>query len=159
MSNLDDLVHGYAFDDRMLAAVSADFDDADWRARPAEGANHAHWLLGHLAASRRDAARLLGGELDTAPWERHFGRGAGPGGPADDVPVELLRQAYVDAGRTLRDLVVGLSDEQLETKIGRPFPDGRDTWRGALYFLYMHEVYHIGQIGLIRRLRGKPGIA
>lgn len=157
MSNLDDLVHGYAFDDRMLAAVAAGLERDDWLHRP-NGANHAQWLLGHLAASRRDACRLLGGELDAAPWEAHFSRGGQPG-PGDDVPVDVLREAFVDAGRTLRDLIVGLSDEQLATKIARPFPDGRDTWRGALHFLYMHEVYHVGQIGLLRRLRGKPGIA
>ena len=38
-------------------------------------------------------------------------------------------------------------------------PDGSATVAGALGFLAWHESYHLGQLGLLRRLAGKPGRA
>jgi uncharacterized damage-inducible protein DinB len=33
-------------------------------------------------------------------------------------------------------------------------PDGSDTVAGVLHFLYFHETYHLGQLGLLRRMNG-----
>jgi uncharacterized damage-inducible protein DinB len=49
--------------------------------------------------------------------------------------------------------------EQLAKPLGRTLPDGSDTIAGALRFLAWHEAYHLGQLGLFRRLAGKPGRA
>ena len=41
----------------------------------------------------------------------------------------------------------------------RKFPDGSATIAGGTHFLYLHETYHLGQLGLIRRQSGKSGSA
>jgi uncharacterized damage-inducible protein DinB len=52
-----------------------------------------------------------------------------------------------------------LTPEQLVKPLGRTLPDGSDTTEGALRFLAWHEAYHFGQLGMLRRLAGKPGLA
>jgi hypothetical protein len=40
----------------------------------------------------------------------------------------------------------------------REFPWGTKDLSGGMHFLHFHESYHLGQIGLIRRMAGRPGL-
>ena len=159
MSASASLIRGLAFNDQMLDSATEGFALDDWLHRPEGGGNHAQWLLGHLAATRRYAARLAGAAVEEVPWEQLFGQGAQPGGPADDVAPEMLREAYRTVGRELRERLEDLGPQAGDKPLAKPFPDGSDTVDGALHFLYMHEVYHLGQLGLLRRMAGKAGTA
>ena len=52
-----------------------------------------------------------------------------------------------------------MEEEQLSRPLEKPMPDGANTVAGLVRFMCFHESYHIGQLGLLRRLLGKPGLA
>jgi hypothetical protein len=150
------LARRFAFNDGFLDKLTADFTEHDWLARHGE-ANHAQWLLGHLAATRRWALRELGRVTDELAWEKHFGMGARPTAESDDIAPALLREAFLKKGAQLASHIATLTEAQAAAPF-RPFPDGSNTLGAAMHFLHFHESYHLGQLGLIRRLSGKPGL-
>jgi hypothetical protein len=156
MSSLKPLADRFLFNDRFLDQLTQGFDERDWHRR-AGPSNHAQWLLGHLAATRRWALRLLGLAMEEEAWEAHFGQGTPPGPQGDDIAPELLREAFRKAGERLRVHLSEATPEQIDAPF-REFPDGSRTMGGGVHFLHFHESYHLGQIGLLRRVAGKPGL-
>ena len=81
--------------------------------------------------------------------------GVPEGSPA---PPELFTH-FINAGKVLAAALQDLSEEDCERELKRPFPDGSRTVAGAARFLQNHELYHFGQLGLIRSLCGLPPFA
>jgi uncharacterized damage-inducible protein DinB len=150
------LADRYRFNDRFLDQLTADFEDDDWLHR-AGASNHAQWLLGHLASTRRWALRELGKALEEQAWESHFGQGSRSTPQSDDIAPALLREAFVKNGEELREHMASLSAVQAVAPF-REFPDGGRTVEDGMAFLHFHESYHLGQVGLLRRALGKPGL-
>lgn len=157
MSSLQPLADRFLFNDRFLDQLTQGFTEADWHHRVGQ-ANHAQWLLGHLAATRLWALRLLGLASEKEAWETHFGQGTPPSPQGDDIAPELLREAFGKAGERLRAHLASATPAQAEATMAE-FPDGSRTMNGGVHFLHFHESYHLGQIGLLRRVTGKPGIS
>jgi hypothetical protein len=153
---LQPLAERFAFNDKFLDMTVEGFDDADWLRRAGPG-NHAQWLLGHLASTRRWALREFGQAAEEQPWEQHFGMGKQPSLQSDDISPALLREAFGKNGEALRRYLASLTDVQAAAPF-KPFPDGSRTVGGVAHFLHFHETYHLGQIGLLRRLAGKKGV-
>lgn len=148
----------FAICDRFLDGLVGDFTDADWRVTDPTG-HDPRWIVGHLAATRRRLLAMVGREPAPEPWEAYFGRGTTPAGvPAGQDP-RVLVQALHDAHRILAGGWDAVGPELLERPLGRTLPDGSETVGGALGFLAWHESYHLGQLGLLRRLAGRPGRA
>jgi DinB superfamily len=156
MNPLVPLSRRLTFNESFLDKLTADFHDGEWLVRQGEG-NHAQWLLGHLAATRRWALRELGQLSEQEPWEQHFGMGSHPTPLGDDIAPALLRESFMKTGHALVKHLATL-DEAAANAPFRKFPDGSDTLAGGMHFLHFHESYHLGQLGLIRRLLGKPGL-
>jgi len=148
----------FALGDRFLTGLVGDFSAADWGVSDPVGHNP-RWLVGHLALMRYRAAALVGLALTAPAWEAAFERGSA----CNEVPAELdprdLVQAFHAAQAALAGHWDAVTAEQLAKPLGRTLPDGSDTVAGALRFLAWHEAYHLGQLGLFRRLAGKPGRA
>jgi hypothetical protein len=164
---LEPLARLFAFNNGFLDALTRDFTPDDWRFHHVEGGNPAWWILGHLVASRRTLLRGAGVEVEKAEWEAAFARGSRPGepgdGPSGDGPSggqspEALREDFHAGGRLLEERLTKVTPEEISRPFGRKFSDGSDTLGGAAHFLFLHECYHLGQLGLIRRMVGKPGI-
>lgn len=154
-----DLAHRFAFDERMLDVATEGFSDADWRARPApDVGNSAHWILAHLAATRRQLLRRLGAPVPAAPWEADVARGA-PAGPVTGAEPAALVADLRATGVELRGRIEAWTPADAAADFGRAMPDGSTSLVDAARFLQFHEAYHVGQIGLIRRLRGHAGFA
>jgi hypothetical protein len=157
MGPLSALAKRLAFHDTFLAQLTEGFEPSDWLHRIGE-ANHAQWLVGHLASTRRWALRLLEVSADEEAWEKHFRPNCPPTPQGDDIAPEMLLEAFVKNGEVLREHIAAMSTEATEAEF-RSFPDGSHTVGGGMHFLHFHESYHIGQIGLLRRAVGKPGLA
>jgi hypothetical protein len=156
MGPLSALADRFAFNDRFLDQLTDGFSEADWHA-PAGEANHAQWLMGHLASTRRWALRLLGADAPAEAWEQHFGLGAHPSAQSDDISPALLRESFRRAGAELRSRLVAITPEQAAADF-REFPWGTKDLSGGVHFLHFHECYHLGQLGLLRRMAGRPGL-
>ena len=160
MKPLEAVAKLFHFNHQFLDSVTTDFSDADWLAPPGtKGGNHAHWILGHLAVSRRALLRGVGKPVPPEPWEKAFGRGSQPVAGKDGPSPAALRQDFLASGALLHDHLASLSPEEAAAPYGRKLPDGSESVSGAAHFLFLHECYHIGQLGLLRRILGKPGVA
>ena len=134
------------------------FSEEDWLRPPAEGLSNALWLLGHLAWARLTLLRRLGEDLPEESWENHFSIGSrGQGSP--EISADEFMDKLTLLGRLLVDRIELMGEEDLDRLLEKPMPDGADTVAGLVRFMCFHESYHLGQLGLLRRLNGKPGLA
>lgn len=155
-SPLSTVARQYRFNEGLLGAATDGFDEAVWSRRPDGGGNSAHWIVGHLAVSRRHVLRMAGAEIESDPWEKEFGKGATPGARVE-TPVEVLVAAFRSAGDAITEHVGALSDEAAAAPSPHQFPDGSKTVGDAIRFMHFHESYHLGQVAMLRRLAGLPG--
>jgi hypothetical protein len=115
----------------MTAANLKDVTPERARVRPAPDANDAHWVLAHIVFWRGRILEMLGEE-----------------GTGTEVE---CRQ------RTFPELVYGL--EALQSRVLAALDgDVADEVRADIGFLTLHEAYHVGQLGLLRRSMGLPGV-
>ncbi len=122
--------------------------------RSANGVASAAWILGHLVTARRRLVRLVGGDLQADPiWEQYYARG-GPGAKAH-LGWPELEEAFRSADQALKAAFQQLDDWDRPTT--NPALGMEQPLEQVLAFLYMHECYHLGQIGIIRKLHGLPG--
>jgi uncharacterized damage-inducible protein DinB len=128
-------------------------DDAVTPMQPA--GNCANWLVGHLLWTRDMVHGLLG--LPGA-WPSELGpndlyrRGATEFLPDRAVSLTRLREAMSRSQEILMPAISKVSASKLEERV-----TDTSTVGERLAFLGFHEGYHVGQIGLVRRLLGKPG--
>jgi hypothetical protein len=117
--------------------------------------NCANWLVGHLLWTRDMVHKLLG---LPAAWPSELGpndlyrRGATDFLPGKAVSLTKLREAMSRSQEVLMPAISQISASKLEERA-----TDTSTVGDRLVFLGFHEGYHVGQIGLVRRLLGKPG--
>jgi hypothetical protein len=158
ISQLDSVARIYAVGDSALTGLVGDFSPADWQVTDPVG-HSAVWVMGHLAVYRCRLVAMTGPAPAEQPWEAAFVRGTSPADVPKDLDPGVLVQAFHAAHKTMAARWDALSAADLAKPFGRTLPDGSDTVGGALGFMTWHEAYHLGQLGLLRRLAGKPGRA
>jgi uncharacterized damage-inducible protein DinB len=122
--------------------------------RPANGVASAAWIVGHLVMSRRRILKMLGANLPEDPaWGEHYARG-GPGASAH-LDWAGLVAAFQATDLALKEAFQALADWDRPTL--NPAVGAEQPLEQVLAFLFMHECYHLGQIGVIRKLHGLPG--
>lgn len=134
----------------MLNRTLADFTDADMLVRPAERANYAEWMLGHLCRSESFMTGAAGGapiELPAGFAEKY----AQSKKHAADVLEPMGKDALLALfdkvrGRTI-EYVKSISDADLTREIPSPFAKGANTTVAfMLHMPALHAATHIGQI-------------
>ena len=142
-----------------------DIDQAEWFVQPGGTTTHLAWQIGHLAMAeyglclfRQRGRQPVDTELMTSKFRKTYSRGTSPDPePARNPdPVEILNVLQRVHAQVLEELP-GFSDEQLDEPIDQPYAVSA-TRLGALYFCAHHEMLHAGQIGMLRRLLGKPPV-
>jgi uncharacterized damage-inducible protein DinB len=122
--------------------------------RPASGVASAAWIVGHLVLARHRILKVLGvAEIPADVWEQHYARG-GPGASAHLSWADLV-ETFRATDASLKAGFQGLEDWDRPTL--NPALGTEQPLEQVLAFLYMHECYHLGQIGVIRKLHGLPG--
>ena len=122
--------------------------------RSASGVASAAWIVGHLVTARRRILKLVDGSFQEDPvWEQHYARG-GPGASAH-LDWAGLVETFRATDQLLKEAFQQLTDWDRPTL--NPALGTEQPLEQVLAFLYMHECYHLGQIGIIRKLHGLPG--
>ncbi len=135
-----------------------DLDDARATRRIAPGTNSIAFLVAHLIDARHFLAKLVGAPLEPNPVAKVLDDVRGIDDIAALPPLAELRPAWRAIGDHLATVVAGLTSTQLAAPIAQRFPEADGTVRGALAFLLQHDSYHLGQVGLLRRHVGLPGM-
>ena len=137
-----------------------DVTDEDALSQPRPGGNCIQWVLAHIVATRDQIGRMIGSEpVLPETLRQRFSRPAAP--IVDRTDARLLADWIADFDRSQERLgaaIAALPDERLHATFdGSKLPGRPTTLAEALAFFHFHESYHIGQLGLLRRLAGKEG--
>lgn len=122
--------------------------------------NCANWVLGHMIAVYEEIVPLVGGaRVRPAGAFARYARGSAPiTGPGEGMPLDELRTAWGDACTAFDGALAALPEARLsETVADSPDGSGEGTIASLLSTISFHQAYHAGQIGLLRRLAGRPG--
>ncbi|HJV89436.1 MAG TPA: DinB family protein [Holophagaceae bacterium] len=130
------------------------FTEALIRQRPVEGAACPGWLLGHLVGSRRLVLKLLGRPQPEDPSLACYGRGS-TGAECGHSLAELVDRLKATTG--LLEEALG-AVEDWDRPALNPALQKEQPLEQVVAFLFMHDSYHLGQLGLSRKLLGLPGV-
>jgi hypothetical protein len=139
-----------------------DLSDQDLLVRPAPGANHIAWQLGHLITSER---KLVTGQLPGTPYPElpaGFAEQHGKETAGQDPPTGFgTKQQYLDLFTRTRqatlDAVARLSENDLDRPLGGDWAKYAPTLGALLLSIVAnHTLMHGGQFTVVRRKLGKP---
>ena len=123
---------------------------------------HIAWQVGHIAMSqygltlfRQRGRRLEDSELMSGKFRKLFLKGSTPKTDRDAYPTPEEILAVLDVVHKQMLAEIPSFDETLDEESGPPH-SAFATKYGALLFAPEHEMLHAGQIGMLRRLMGKP---
>lgn len=147
----------------MLKGFLADLQPDEWFWQPHEGVTNIAWQVGHITATQYALClvRVRGEQvtdqlLISDEIRTRYGRGSTPSHDpaANTSPQELVRVLDAVAEHTYSELAL-MSDAFLDVELKNPHPRF-STPLGAVEFCPSHELLHIGQVILLRRLMGRP---
>ncbi|MFC1572188.1 DinB family protein [Candidatus Eisenbacteria bacterium] len=149
----DALARLFGINAQVIEANTEGMTDEESLLQPVPGGNCANWVLGHIVATRNSVMKLIG---EDPVWNEEqasvYRRGADP--LTDAARATSFKQMLNDMRASQQKLTKRLG-EMSGDELAAAAED--DTVAGQLAILHFHEAYHIGQLGLIRRLAGKPG--
>jgi len=140
-------------DDIVGRAVDGLTDEQLWT-RLTDRNNPMMWIVGHFVQTRVELLVLLGERIDTG-WGDRFARGASVGDRALYPPRETVMN---DVSRRLQVKLATLDDEQLRQPPAIAVP-GAETLADGIAGFALHDCYHVGQMGYIRKALGYPALA
>jgi uncharacterized damage-inducible protein DinB len=127
---------------------------AEHAARPPSPGAHSIWeILLHMTGWKREVARRGRGHAAAEPAS-----GDWPAiGEVSESRWRAAREDHLGAQRELLELVQTLSDAQLDAKVNgdtAAFIGAGISVRATLYGILQHDVYHSGQIAILKKLAG-----
>ena len=134
---------GRAWHGPSVLELLADVDAAKAAARPIAGAHSIWELVLHIAAWDQAAARRLRGDRaqlsDAEDW------------PAvSDTSAEAWAQTLETLKRNHRELHDAIGRVE-ETRLDEPIMEGMTSVYGTLHGVIQHDLYHAGQIALLKK--------
>jgi hypothetical protein len=125
--------------------------------RPGELSNPLLWLAGHVTHFRTRLLTLVGVPRDF-PWGSLFDTGAKVG-PASLYPKpDDITAVWEELSELLVQRLSTLTEADLATPPAARVPSTDATLRGAIGYFSLHEAYHVGQMGYVRKWLGKTPI-
>jgi hypothetical protein len=139
-----------------------DLSDADLLVRPAAGANHIAWQLGHLITSEHELMDVLSpGSMPALPEgfkERHSKQTAS----LDDPAAFLSKAEYLAIYEQQRAGTLAIVEKVQESDLDRPSPEFCQNYaptHGDILALEgEHWMMHAGQWVIVRRKLGMPAV-
>jgi uncharacterized damage-inducible protein DinB len=151
--SVDALKKLYGINHRALGLNVEGLDHKDSLLQPPGGGNCLNWVAGHIVANRTFVLQMLGEEPVWSEEQMEaYKRGSKP---IQDGSRAVKFDSILTDFRTSQDRIQSglgrLQDADLNRK------QGEQTLGDSLHFFQFHEAYHIGQMGLLRRMAGKEG--
>jgi DinB superfamily/Activator of Hsp90 ATPase homolog 1-like protein len=136
----------------MSRAIDGLTDEQAWT-RPTAQNNAMLWIIAHAISVRTSGLKLLGRSVDTG-WGNLFGRGTTPR-DTDIYPsrAEILR-VHGTVAETLDAALASLTAADLARPAAGIKLPAAETLSDQIAFLALHDSYHVGQLGYIRKELG-----
>lgn len=127
--------------------------------RKNEHINNIKWIAGHLLNTRLGTMSKIAGLPSDGFYPEQFGKGKAFDPNATYAPLEEIRAKWHASAGAIREGISNIPEVVLASKAPFAVPIADDTMRGAVSFLVSHEAYHIGQLGLLRKMIGKDAMS
>ncbi len=134
---------------KLLNQNLQDLTPADAERPAGPGGNNVHWIVGHIAYWRSAMSGMLGGN---AVWQNGNGEEF-KGLMLGDAPSTL----HLSYAEVIAAAEAGLANLVARIREIEDNPEHAATL-GNISQLSVHETYHVGQLGILRRMVGKPGV-
>ena len=144
---------------RLLLNATAGISDSESHIRNTEHINNVKWIAGHLLNTRLDLMSKVAGLQPDTTYTAQFGRGNSLDPNATYPPLEEITSKWKETSSAIADGISKMPEEVLASKTPAQTPIPDDTVRGLVSFLLSHEAYHIGQLGLLRKMIGKEAMS
>lgn len=137
--------YGDAWHGPALLELLEDVDAGTAAAKPLRGVHSIWELVLHIAAWDGAGLKRLGGKKAQLKGEQNF--------PRVPAPTEAAWRAAVAEAKHTHDVLVktvaGLTDERLHDRV----PGKRYDFYHLLHGIAQHELYHAGQIAILKKVR------
>jgi hypothetical protein len=146
---------------RQVVRLNADgLSQQDSLAHPDPAGNCANWVVGHLLCIYNRALGLLGQErvMDEAALAR-YDRGSPPlENPDEALDLGEMMATWDETCRRVDAGLANLTSDALDQAAAfSPSGNPNETVRSLVSTILFHQSYHAGQLGVLRRVAGKPG--
>ena len=135
-----------------IKAVSG-LDGEQAMRRPGPVSNPLLWMAGHVTHFRTRLLTLVGVPTDF-PWGGLFDTGAKVGPPELYPKAEEIVAVWEEMSELLVERLDALTEEDLAAPPIARVPTTDATLRGAIGYFSLHEAYHVGQMGYVRKWLG-----
>jgi DinB family protein len=127
---------------------------------PEPEGNCLNWVVGHLVCIYNNVMPLIGQRaLPEADRLKRYDRGSAPVRNASEA-MELsdLLSIWDEASNRVDAGLANLTQQALDARAPfSPTNDPKETVRSLISTVLFHQAYHSGQLGVLRRIAGKPG--
>ncbi len=123
-------------------------------AQPGTCANHALWIVGHLASTDDYFVHEFSGAKMALPeaWHKLFGMNSKPVADASQYPsYEEVSKAFEERRAALIKWFESLTADQLRKPTKEGWTKYAPTLGDVAHFVAWHEGYHCGQLSVVRR--------
>lgn len=148
------LIEQFKLHSRLFKNVLSGIQEKDAEKRLTDTINHIHFIAGHMLVSRL----MLTGNESVKPDERFVSFTKtiddGVAYPALEEIMNLWEKASVVIVKELEKM----TSKDLTKEAPMKFPVEDTTMLGFLSFIIHHEAYHLGQLGLLRKIAGKEAM-
>ncbi len=129
------------------------FGEKEARTQINNGVNPVLWIAGHNVYSRYIVNRLAGVNAEY-PSEELFKMGAIYNPDAKYPSIETIKEEWSKISESMMETLDNMDETSLLKDCPHKFPVKENTTISGICFMLMHESYHIGQIGYIRKALG-----
>lgn len=158
--NSQDLISHYSICQSVLKRATDEITNGKGMVAPKEGGNCATWIVGHLVNTRNIHLEIMEKE-PLFPIEKYtrYNQGTDPLSDSDSgLPFDELLTAYDKIHEVWIAALNEMTDDKLSAKAPSASGKSTDKTIGSLLSeLSFHEAYHIGQLGLLRKVYGLAG--
>ena len=141
----------------LFIKAMGDVDKDEAMRRPGPVSNPLLWLGGHVIHFRTRLLTLLGVPREF-PWGDIFDTGSRVGEATIYPSPEDLVAAWEELSEILMDRLAVLTEQDLLKPPSARVPTIDATMRGAIGYFSLHEAYHVGQMGYVRKWLGMTPI-
>jgi len=148
--------------DYVLTAFLADLSDDEFLMRPASGANHVAWQLGHLIESEQDMLKTIPGTKPMDLPAEWAGVHASENAAVDPPKGFASKAQYLELYSKSRDHIRKQLEAYPEADFDKPTPGKMAEIAPKLGDMFTliadHPMMHVGQFAVLRRKLGKPRV-
>ena len=154
-TTIESIIQIFSLQTRLFLNVLEGVTDEHAKQRLGSNTNHIAWIAGHIVSTRYQLGYVLGLPL-REPFPEFFERGKGLDNSISYPHINDLKRGWNEISEMLIDKLKTFEESDLLAEAPIPVPTNRQDMLGFISFFAHHEAYHIGQIGISRRIMDYP---